>query len=396
MFAPLRTKELNPESWNSKIQFWSSLIVRWSQHNNHPVVNLDQLEAAFEREGRTPNCLEAVLQEMWSASQLVDLARYLGALQPRATWASWLRGVGVTAMQTVGESIAGFRPNDDMVVPEVADRLCGEALWQLRRAKPALALRQCMFLPEAELKAVVSTGGFVLEFLTAKRQIVSQVVDGQTFYKISTVDETVSFDETDEGILRLNLTLGRLNGEIAGIEGEIKELEAKAKESLKSGSRLVAKNHLKKRKMMESSIEKKCAQLNNIESIIEGVVSAESNKSVVESYRTGLDALRASLSSHNLDDVDELMGDIGETLSKGEGLSFMLARVPLDHSADLEELEKELEELEEVAPTPQGEPEEADLLAELERLAVHDSSLEPVILATGAGRGEGRGSPVAL
>jgi chromosome segregation ATPase len=278
----------------------------------------------------------------------------------------------------------------------VADRLCGEALWQLRRARPALALRQCRFLPEAELKAVVSTSGFVLEFLTAKRQIVSQVVDGQTFYKISTADETVSFDETDEGILRLHLTLGRLHAEIAGIEGEIKELEAKAKESLRNGSRLVAKNHLKKRKTMKSSIEKKFAQLNNIEGILEGVVNAESNRSVVEAYRAGLDALKASLSSHNLEDVDELMDNIGETLNKGEGLSFMLARVPPDHSADLEELEKELEELEEVPPAPQGELEEPDLLAELERLAVHDSSLEPVILASGAARGEGRGSPVAL
>jgi hypothetical protein len=63
------------------------------------VVSLDQLETAFEREGRIPKCLEAVLHEMWAASQLVDLTRYLGTLLPRPTWASWLRGVGVTAMQ---------------------------------------------------------------------------------------------------------------------------------------------------------------------------------------------------------------------------------------------------------------------------------------------------------
>ena len=28
MFAPLRSKELNPESWNSKTAFWSQLILR--------------------------------------------------------------------------------------------------------------------------------------------------------------------------------------------------------------------------------------------------------------------------------------------------------------------------------------------------------------------------------
>ena len=28
LFAPLRAKELNPESWNSKVNFWSSLVVK--------------------------------------------------------------------------------------------------------------------------------------------------------------------------------------------------------------------------------------------------------------------------------------------------------------------------------------------------------------------------------
>ena len=28
LFAPLRAKELNPESWNSKVNFWSNLVVK--------------------------------------------------------------------------------------------------------------------------------------------------------------------------------------------------------------------------------------------------------------------------------------------------------------------------------------------------------------------------------
>lgn len=30
LFAPLRNKELNPESWNAKVRFWINLIEKWS------------------------------------------------------------------------------------------------------------------------------------------------------------------------------------------------------------------------------------------------------------------------------------------------------------------------------------------------------------------------------
>ena len=28
LFAPLRAKEVNPESWNSKVNFWSNLVIK--------------------------------------------------------------------------------------------------------------------------------------------------------------------------------------------------------------------------------------------------------------------------------------------------------------------------------------------------------------------------------
>jgi len=179
------------------------------------------------------------------------------------------------------------------------------------------------------------------------------------------------------------------------VEKEITDLEEKVKHSLKNGSKMVAKNYLKKQKLQEKSLERKFAQLHNVESILEGIISAETNKKVVESYRSGLEALKVSLSSHNLEDVDELMGDIGETINKGEGLSFMLARTKLDDSEEMEELEKELEGLEEdvVVDKLVAPKDDQDLLAELDLLTVHDSSLEPVIAPSSKTDGK---IPVAL
>jgi len=298
-------------------------------------------------------------------------------------------------MQSVGETIAGFRPNDDLVIPEVADRLMRSSLQMLTTVPPVLTLKNWKFLHETEVKKVINTQGFVFEFLQAKKQIMSEVIDGEKIYKISTGDHLVNFDETDVGIIKMQQTLKQLTAEIDGLEKEINDLEEKVKHSLKNGSKMVAKNYLKKQKLQEKSLERKFTQLHNVESILEGIISAETNKKVVESYRSGLEALKVSLSSHNLEDVDELMGDIGETINKGEGLSFMLARTKLDDSEDMEELEKELEGLQEdvVVDKLVATKDDQDLLAELDLLTVHDSSLEPVIKPSSKTDGK---IPVAL
>ena len=40
LFAPLRDKDLNPVSWNSKLQFWINLIEKWSRENASPVLDI--------------------------------------------------------------------------------------------------------------------------------------------------------------------------------------------------------------------------------------------------------------------------------------------------------------------------------------------------------------------
>ena len=138
-----------------------------------------------------------------------------------------------------------------------------------------------------------------MEFLAAKRQIAACVIEGQTYYKIAAGEELVTFEETDTGILKLHQTLGHLNGEICALEGEVKELEAKVRQCVKSGCRPMAKTQLRRQKMAEASLEKKLGQVVNLESVLEGIVGAETSGSVVECYRAGLAALRNSLAQHS-------------------------------------------------------------------------------------------------
>ena len=63
MFAPLRTRELNPESWSAKVTFWTDLIERWCRENGRCVVTLDEMKAVMQRKGKTPHCLAEVSRD---------------------------------------------------------------------------------------------------------------------------------------------------------------------------------------------------------------------------------------------------------------------------------------------------------------------------------------------
>ena len=66
---------------------------------------------------------------------------------------------------------------------------------------------------------------------------------------------------------------------------------------------------------------------------------------VLDSYRSGLGALKSTLEDKSFVDVDNLMDEIGDTLSKGEDLTVKMSKSMLDDSLSSDELEKELNDL---------------------------------------------------
>ena len=99
MFAPLRSKELNPESWNSKIQFWETLIKKYCLANNMCSISLDTLETVFTRDGTSPHCLEQVVAESVKRGEFMDTGRYKQSLVAQGSWSSWVRNIGWKAVQ---------------------------------------------------------------------------------------------------------------------------------------------------------------------------------------------------------------------------------------------------------------------------------------------------------
>eukprot|EP00092_Neocalanus_flemingeri_P035997 GFUD01039195.1.p1 GENE.GFUD01039195.1~~GFUD01039195.1.p1 ORF type:complete len:423 (+),score=142.15 GFUD01039195.1:44-1312(+) len=387
MFAPMRHKELNPESWNSKILFWGSLISKWVLHNKKCCVTLEVLEKAFLRDGKSPHCLQEVVSECVKTGLVVDQARFVASIAHKGTWGGWVKSVGWGAVQSLGDRVVGHNPSS-LVVPQVAEKLMEEMLSKLKSVKPLLKLKQYLFLTEEDLEDFRdSDSQGLIEFLCAKKLVEIKVVENTKIYKISLDNSIVAFDETDVGIIKLHQTLGILDTDIESLEDEVKNLGDKVKQLLKSNSRQSAKSFLQRQKIVEKNLEKKLNQKLNTESILDEILGAESNKTVVDSYKAGLEALKATLNDKSFEDVDDVMDEINDTLMKGNDLTTTISKNILDDSVDTIDLEQELNDLSKEDSdldlskeliTSSASNEDKELLEMLEKLEV-ENELVPEI-----------------
>jgi len=272
------------------------------------------------------------------------------------------------------------------VVPQVAEKLMEQMYLKLKNLYPIMKLKHFQYLSEETLKDFQdSDSQALIEFLLAKKLLAFKILDNSKVYKISLDNSCVTFDETDEGIIKLHQTLAVLDKDIQDLENEVKTLGLKVKELLKSSSRQSAKSFLKRQKVVEKNLEKKLDQKLNTESILDEILGAESNKKVVDSYKAGLDALKATLNDSSFESVDDIMDEIGDTINKGEDLTTTISRNILDDSVETIDLEQELNELSreesdldlsKELETPAATQEDQELLQMLEKL---ECNIQPEI-----------------
>ncbi|KAL3201332.1 hypothetical protein MRX96_042934 [Rhipicephalus microplus] len=94
LFAEFRPKELNPEGWQDKMDFWVSLILQWSRETRTPVFSASDVAIAFERKRSQPACLRTVLSHMKKSG---GTCKHQGLLHQRRLGQVGLRHSGQAA-----------------------------------------------------------------------------------------------------------------------------------------------------------------------------------------------------------------------------------------------------------------------------------------------------------
>ena len=220
---------------------------------------------------------------------------------------------------------------------------------EAQQVLPHTQKKKIVYLEQDKLNCLDSEESkIVLQYLVLKKKVSVCEVNSSTFLKLSTDNlaaQTIVFDETDVCLIKINLTIRDLDIDIESKENECKNLRLKVKQLLKSDSRTSAKSTLKRQKMVEDQLQKKTEQKFNLESLLDELLNAESNKTVVQSLKIGSDELKLKLKDLNSENVDEVMDDLQSVLSQGDELSESISRNIHEDSFDMEDLEKELNDL---------------------------------------------------
>ena len=370
LYSPFRAKSINPQSWESKHQFWNHSILKWLKKNERVTFSFEEVSDAFQRgqNREKPFCLQEIHDKMLADKKIVAKQRWLKSCQNQS-WTGYLlgsaQGAGGFLLSKVWSGKSQWSTEEFVcleLLEEVGKELHQKLIKSIGSGAPVPILKREM---NCDLK---EDSEIVFLHLESKGLLASREVDGEIFVKIGI--KQIKFSEEECTILRLKKLSKSLNIVIDQKEEQISKLRTEIKELLKSESRVKAKYSLKKLKRVETSLEKNLSVAYNIDILLDKLESVKDDAKIKLVYETSLQALKEATGAMNIDDINRLMDEIRETIEDSDDIGNAIANSSID--GDEQSLEKELEEL-----VKEDSPD--DLIETLDKLSVHDEELKKQI-----------------
>jgi len=358
LFGPLRPKKLNPESWTSKVRFWIELIEKWTVLHKVVICDLSELKLQFSRNGKTPYCLPEVCEEALSTSNFSTPEGYLEQLRsPHQSWSRWLVGIGTTAVRSMGAHVLPggnslTSPKTTFVVPSTVYKVTVDMCARLAATDDKdlfinsnkLKLITAQQLEEGALSCIRHEASrcYIVQVLLQEGKIAKLEANHHVFYQLLFCTESTVSTEVALGLVQLKVHLNRLSNEIPILESQIFDENLRVKNSLKIGNKTTAKLALKRRKCLQAKLEGLLTQQLNLNNIYDEIMTADTNKTIVEAYGSGLSAMKAVMNSDLTEKAESTMSEITDMLDMNKELADILS---IQNDTTTEDLEAELEDL---------------------------------------------------
>lgn len=157
----------------------------------------------------------------------------------------------------------------------------------------------------------------ILIWLMREKKVVFRSDENQSELLIKiAAHSSDSITEIEEGLYKLIKQENILIKEIELMEEEKVNIISEAKSYVTKGLRQVAKTYLRKKKELESTIEKRAQTLNNIQSLITSIQDTHTNTTVISTYKIGSDVLKklnsSCLSESNVKDIVDDLSEVSK------------------------------------------------------------------------------------
>lgn len=357
LFAPFRKRETNPQGWDSKMSFWIKNIDNWCKENDRCIFTIVEIQQAFSRNGRKPQCISTVVNEMLRNGMIKLMSDFIRVPQQQ-TWTSWIVSSFVTSpliwsFNKLKESLTSPAENiteaDYVHLAIVKEK--GEALVSSLDSETKNDLFGAEQLKEIiDMKSGKPVSDEILQVVVhwlCVWNLASVVRHGDVvLVKLATGKNQVKpITEADRAVFSLQQNERLLTKNIEQLELEKQQTEEEARNYLKRQMRQSAKSCLRKKKELEKRIEKRSTALDNVLTLLGRIREAESDAKILESYKIGLSALKATFKEAGLteDSVSDTLNNVQEVLDIHDEIQAALSE-PVAPSADAD-LEKELSAL---------------------------------------------------
>jgi len=191
------------------------------------------------------------------------------------------------------------------------------------------------FCKKSDIQPIYEDLDIILGYLQFHRGLIDiYQIDDDIYIKES------KFTDTDIAVLKLKRTISNLDVAVDDIEARIMEKRTEIKSIIKN-SRTKAKYLLRQMKHLDSDLEKKLGQLDNLRQVLDSIQDVQDNKKIIETLKIAKNALHEEVKDQDVDKIQDLVDDIKNLVETTEDISEALS----SNSSDDTDLEKELEKM---------------------------------------------------
>ncbi|KAG9521666.1 Snf7-domain-containing protein, partial [Aureobasidium melanogenum] len=151
-------------------------------------------------------------------------------------------------------------------------------------------------------------------------------------------------DAPKKAILQLRSTLEMLNKREKHLQNQMDEEDQKARKFINT-NKTAAKNALRKKKQLETTLEQTSAQIMNLEGQIASIETANINKETLDALGNASKAMKTIHGGLTIDKVDATMEDLEEQHAISKEIASALTQGSTANAVDDDELESELADL---------------------------------------------------
>ncbi|XP_061448547.1 charged multivesicular body protein 7 isoform X1 [Rhineura floridana] len=349
-----QSREVNATEWDSKMGFWSELVLKWGRRRGGVCTCLRELQQAFERRGSVPLGLGTVLRELLRRGKLQRESDFMASVD--SSWISW--GVGVFILKPLKWTLSSVLGDSKM--PEEEEILIYVELLQ-EKAEEVYHLYQNSTLSShpvvglSELRSLCTsicpderTFCLVLLQLQKEKRVTVLEQNGNKIMKFARGLHTkVSpVNDVDIGVYQLMQSEQLLSQKVESLAQEAERCKEEARSACRAGKKQLALRSLKSKRRTERRIAELHSKLDVVQGILDRIYTSQTDQMVFNAYQAGVGALKLSMKDVTVEKAENLVDQIQELCDTQDEVAQTLAGVGINGlEADTEELEKELDNL---------------------------------------------------